>query len=107
VGLVAPLVATDAGYGEITAFRQGLDDRQIPYIVQVKSGTSAYPEHVTPHRPEWSGRGRPPTTRYRDKPASLKDLALAAGKRAAQPVTWREGSPGITTSPASRSPTPS
>jgi SRSO17 transposase len=93
-GLRPPLVAADAGYGEITAFRGGLDDRQIPYVLQIKSGTSAYPEHVTPERPEWSGRGRPPAARYRDKPVSLKDLALAAGKRAAQGVAWRQGSRG-------------
>jgi SRSO17 transposase len=93
-GLVPPLVGADAGYGEITAFRQGLDERQIPYVVQIKSGTSAYPEHVKPHKPEWSGRGRPPAARYRDQPASLKELALAAGKRAARGITWREGSRG-------------
>jgi SRSO17 transposase len=93
-GLVPPLICADAGYGEITAFRQGLDDRQIPYVVQVKSGTSAYAEHVRPEQPEWSGRGRPPVARYRDKPCSLKELALAAGKRAARGVTWREGSRG-------------
>jgi SRSO17 transposase len=93
-GLVPPLVCADAGYGEITAFRHGLDDRRIPYVVQVKSGTSAYAEHVRPEQPQWSGRGRPPAARYRDKPCSLKDLARAAGKRAARGVTWREGSRG-------------
>jgi SRSO17 transposase len=93
-GLVPPLVCADAGYGEITAFRQGLDERQIPYVVQLKSGTSAYPEQVKPHQPQWSGRGRPPAARYRDKPASLKQLALAAGKRAARGISWREGSRG-------------
>lgn len=93
-GLRCPLAVTDAGYGEITAFRQGLDDRRIPYVVQIKSGTSAYPEHVRPEQPEWSGRGRPPTARYREAPCSLKELALAAGKRAARGVTWREGSRG-------------
>jgi SRSO17 transposase len=45
-------------------------------------------------QPEWSGRGRPPAARYRDQPRSLKDLALAAGKRDARGVTWREGSRG-------------
>lgn len=93
-GLRPPLVSADAGYGEITAFRQGLDDREIAYVVQVKSGTSAYAEHVSAEQPQWSGRGRPPAARYRDKPSSLKDLALAAGKRAARAVTWREGSRG-------------
>jgi len=93
-GLRPPLVSADAGYGEITAFREGLDDREIAYVVQVKSGTSAYAERVTAEQPQWSGRGRPPAARYRDKPSSLKELALAAGKRAARAVTWREGSRG-------------
>jgi SRSO17 transposase len=93
-GLRPPLVATDAGYGESTAFRQGLDDRQIPYVCQVKSATSAYGEHVMPERPEWTGRGRPPAARYRAKPQSLKQLALAAGQHAAREVTWRQGSRG-------------
>jgi len=93
-GLECPLACADAGYGEITAFRQGLDDRQIAYVVQVKATTSAYPESVEPERPEWSGRGRPPAARYRQAPCSLKDLAVAAGKRAARGVTWREGSRG-------------
>ena len=93
-GLSPPLVAADAGYGEITAFRQGLDEREIPYVVQVKAGTSAYCEHIMPEQPTWSGRGRPAAARYREKPSSLKDLALGAGKRAARGVTWREGSRG-------------
>jgi hypothetical protein len=38
-----PVVYADAGYGEITAFGYGLDERAIDYIVQVKAGTSAYP----------------------------------------------------------------
>lgn len=93
-GLRPPLVATDAGYGEVTAFRQGLDDRQIPYICQVKSVTSAYREEIRPERPERTGRGRPPAARYRAKPQSLKQLALAAGQHAAREITWRQGSRG-------------
>jgi SRSO17 transposase len=93
-GLVPPLVGTDAGYGESTEFRQGLDERQIPYVVQVKHTTSAHPEHVTRQRPDYGGMGRPPTARYRAAPSSLKQLVLAAGKRAARGVTWREGSRG-------------
>ena len=63
-GLVAPLIAADAGYGEITAFRQGLDDREIPYVVQVKSTTSAYPSGPVASGPPtraWAAR-RPRAT---------------------------------------------
>jgi SRSO17 transposase len=93
-GLVPPLVGTDAGYGESTEFRRGLDDRQIPYMVQVKKTTSAYPEPTQRERSDYGGMGRPPTARYRTAPCSLKELVLAAGKRAAHGVTWREGSRG-------------
>jgi SRSO17 transposase len=93
-GLVPPLVGTDAGYGEITEFRQGLDDRRIAYVVQIKKTTSAYPGHMQRVQPSYAGIGRPPKARYRARPASMKDLVLAAGKRSAQGVTWREGSRG-------------
>ena len=97
-GLAPPLVCADAGYGEITAFRMGLEEREIPYVVQVKHGTSAYPESAAPETPAWSGRGRPPVARYRTKPCSLRDLVLAAGRDAAVEICWREGSRGPMTS---------
>jgi SRSO17 transposase len=93
-GVEPEVVATDAGYGDITAFRRGLTERGIDYVVQVKAGTSAYETAVAPARPAWSGRGRPPTARYRQAPSSLKALAREAGKRAATGITWREGSRG-------------
>ena len=97
-GLEPPTVCADAGYGEITAFRQGLDDRAIDYIVQVKAGTSAYALHVGPELRPWKGRGRPPVARYHAKPSSLRELALAAGADRAVEVTWRQGSRGPMTS---------
>jgi SRSO17 transposase len=93
-GLRAPVVCADAGYGEITAFRQGLEDREIDYIVQVKAATSAYALDVEPERPAWSGRGRPPLARYRQAPGSLREFVLAAGPGQAVAVTWRQGSRG-------------
>jgi SRSO17 transposase len=97
-GLAPPPVSTDGGYGEITEFRQGLEDRELDYVVQVKAATSAYGEDVRPVRPAYGGRGRPPAARYRDKPVSLRQLALAAGAERAVEVTWREGSRGAMTS---------
>jgi len=44
------VLVSDAGYGEAGEFRAGLDDRQIPYVVQVKADTSAYPEQVRPEQ---------------------------------------------------------
>jgi SRSO17 transposase len=93
-GLEPATLCADAGYGEITAFRQGLDDRGIDYIVQVKAGTSAYPLDVQPELRPWKGRGRPPVPRYHAAPSSLRDLALEAGADQAVEVTWRQGSRG-------------
>jgi SRSO17 transposase len=97
-GLVPAPVSTDAGYGEITEFRQGLEDRELDYVVQVKAATSAFAEDIRPVRPDYGGRGRPPAARYRDKPVSLRQLALDAGAERAVEVTWREGSRGAMTS---------
>jgi SRSO17 transposase len=94
LGLAPPLLCADAGYGESTAFRQGLSDRGIPYVVQVKQGTSAFGEDVEREQADYQGRGRPPVRRYHDKPSSLKDLVLAVGPDAAHQITWREGSRG-------------
>jgi SRSO17 transposase len=93
-GLEPPPILADAGFGDITEFREGLRGRALRYVLQVKGDTSAYPEAVAPERPAWSGSGRPPKARYRAKPQLLRTLALEAGKRAARTVSWREGSRG-------------
>jgi SRSO17 transposase len=90
-----PLLVADAGYGEVGCFRQGLDDRGIGYVVQVKADTSAYPEQVRPTTAPYAGRGRRPRPRYRERPCSLKRLALAAGPQAGAELIWRRGSKGL------------
>jgi SRSO17 transposase len=94
-GLRPPVLVADCGYGEVGSFRQGLDDRQLSYVVQVKADTSAYPEQVRPTTAPYAGRGRRPRPRYRDKPCSLKQLALAAGQQAGVELIWRRGSKGM------------
>jgi SRSO17 transposase len=51
-----PVVLADSGYGEVGAFRGGLDARQIPYVVEVRADTSAYPEQARPTVPPSTGR---------------------------------------------------
>jgi SRSO17 transposase len=97
-GLAPPVIGSDSGYGEITEFRQGLEDRQLNYVVQVRAGTSTFAEEVRPQRPDYRGVGRPPVARYRTKPSSVRDLALGAGAERAVEVGWREGSHGPMTS---------
>jgi SRSO17 transposase len=97
-GLEPPVVQADAGYGDITAFRVGLEARELEYVVQVKGTTSAHPADAVAVTPAYPGRGRPAKARYPDQPRSLRALVLAAGAHAARPVTWREGDRGPLTS---------
>src|SRR6266496_2348252 len=84
-----PVLLADSGYGEVGEFRGGLDARQIPYVVEVRSDTSAYPKHVRPTIAPHKGRGRRPQPRYHQAPSSLKELAMAAGQRSCVELVWR------------------
>jgi SRSO17 transposase len=97
-GLERRVVQADGGYGDITAFRVGLEQRELRYVVQVKGSTSAHPADATPVTPAYQGRGRPPRPRYPEAPSGLRDLVLAADAGAARPVSWREGDRGPLTS---------
>ncbi len=93
-GLERRVVQADGGYGDITTFRVGLEERELEYVVQVKGVTSARPGDAVPVAPGYQGRGRPPVPRYPDKPVSLKQLVLAAGREPVHTVGWREGDRG-------------
>jgi SRSO17 transposase len=97
-GLERRVVQADGGYGDITAFRVGLEQRELDYVVQVKGVTSAQPPEAVPVTPAYPGRGRPPVARYPDKPVSLRELVLAAGREEVHVVGWREGNRGPLTS---------
>jgi SRSO17 transposase len=95
-------VSADAGYGDITAFRLGLDERGLRYVVAVKPTTSAYPGDARPERPPYRGRGRPSNSRYPDDPSNLRALVLTAGRRATRTVTWRQGTRKTMGNPTAR-----
>jgi SRSO17 transposase len=90
-GLPKLPVAADSAYGDVTAFRLGLEERGLDYAVAVSPTLSAHPAEATPVAPPYSGRGRPPVLKYRDKPSTLGRLALAAGEAACRQATWRDG----------------
>jgi len=97
-GLERRVVQADGGYGDITAFRVGLEHRELDYVVQVKGATSAQPADAVPVTPAYQGRGRPPVARYPQAPMRLRDLVLAAGRDKVRAVGWREGDRGPLTS---------
>jgi SRSO17 transposase len=90
-----PVLLADSGYGEVGEFRGGLDARQIPYVVEVRADTSAYPEQVHPTAAPYAGKGRRPRPRYREAPSPLTELATSAGPRACVELIWRRGSKGL------------
>lgn len=93
----APVLA-DAGYGDATAFRDGLTQRRLSYVVGIKADTSVWPPGAEPLPPKrWSGRGRPATCLRRaadHHPVSAGALATALPGRAWRAVRWRDGTRG-------------
>jgi SRSO17 transposase len=91
-GHAPPVLAADAGYGQVAEFRDGLTERGIPYVVATTLTTTAYPAQATPTTVSYGGRGRPSVPRYRGPAPTVKALALAAGQATATLVRWRQGS---------------
>jgi SRSO17 transposase len=94
-GLQAPVLVSDAGYGEITEFRQALSERGFTYVLQVKGATSVLGVDARPEQAAWKGLGRPPAQRYPEPRTCPRELALAAREEALEEVSWREGSRGV------------
>jgi SRSO17 transposase len=55
-GLPKLPVISDSGYGDAAEFRQGLDERGLPYVVAVDP--TAHPAEATPQPVPYTGRGR-------------------------------------------------
>lgn len=98
-GLPQLPVVSDSGYGDATLFRLGLADRGLSYVVEVDPTATAHPADAAPVTGPYRGRGRPPRPAYPDKPGTLKDLAVAAGRGALRQVTWRRGTRTTTANP--------
>ncbi|MGW4240866.1 IS701 family transposase [Streptomyces sp. NPDC004749] len=91
-GIEVPLAIADAGYGDAAAFRLGLNARGMHYVVGISTTLSAQPGDAALVTAPYSGNGRPPVPKYPDPPRSVKELVIAAGRKAARPAQWREGS---------------
>ncbi len=87
-----PLVVADGGYGDTAAFRLGLEEREPSYAIGISTTTTARPEEARPHLPPYGGRGPRPQPGYPEPAQTVKKLVIEAGKQAAKPVRWREGS---------------
>jgi SRSO17 transposase len=97
----APVLA-DAGYGNITAFRDELSIRQIPYAVGIGGETTVWPPGMEPLLPKpQPGKGRPQSRLRRSidqKPVSVMELIKNSSENRGKKVSWREGTRGKMTS---------
>jgi SRSO17 transposase len=98
-GLPKLPVVSDSGYGDCTAFRLALAERGLCYVVEVDPTATAHPGDAVPTTAASTGRGRPPRPAYPDQPATLKTLAMAAGRGALRQVTWRRGTKATAANP--------
>src|SRR3954470_14478034 len=101
-GVPVGIVLGDAGYGDETAFRVGVAELDLRYLLGVRARTSVWPPGTGPLPPSpWSGRGRRPRRLRRDaenQPVTLRALASSLPARTWRHVTWREGSQGALSS---------
>ena len=88
----------DAGYGNDTAFRSGLTDLGLEYVVGVQGSMTVWAPGTQPLPARaWSGRGRRTKLLRRDsnvKPVKVSELAKSLARRAWKTVRWREGTKG-------------
>jgi len=88
------VVVADAGYGEVTEFRDALEARKLSYVVGVPPQVGVWTKPPKVRIPARRGRGAP-STRYDygdQKPNSVRDAALKA--KGGKKVRWRAGSKG-------------
>ena len=94
-GVPMGVVLADAGYGDETAFRDGITKLGMLYAVGIRPATTVWTPGTAPLPPKaWSGHGIRPTRLRREpgnEPVAVKTLALALPAKAWRTVTWREG----------------
>ena len=100
VGVPDATVLGDAGFGNMTEFREGLTKRGKLYALGIaaettvgKPGMLLLPPNLPPK--EWSGKGPRPSswrTTSEHRPIAVSALAAELPARASKTITWREGS---------------
>jgi SRSO17 transposase len=94
-GIAPSVVLADAGYGNSSAFRDGLSELGLAFVVGVSETATVWPQGMTPTVPARTGRGRPPKRLRRggdDAPVEqVAALAKSLPAGAWRTVAWREG----------------
>lgn len=94
-GLPKGVIVTDAAYGIITAFRQGLQERGYHYVVGISKEIGVWTEPPAASVPLARGRGgRRRRVKGLPPPAKVWEVAESLPPAAWFDITWREGSKG-------------
>lgn len=94
-GVRRHVVLGDAAFGEVTAFREALTARGLPYHLRVPSTLVVWPPGTTFTVPPRRGEtGRPRSVARPVRPTAPVTLADLGATLAHRRVTWREGSRG-------------
>jgi len=88
-------VGIDGGYGKEPAFLRGIDAHSCRFVADVHGDQTIYLQDPEPQVPEWSGRGRKPTSRQSQCISQRVDQWTAAQPAEAwQRLALREGEKG-------------
>lgn len=94
-GVRRHILLADAGYGDATEFRTGVEGRGLGYVVGVSGVSTIWRPGVIPAVPTESKVGRPSTRpAAKQAPVRLSDFALELKTNMFRSVSWREGSKG-------------
>jgi SRSO17 transposase len=94
-GVPIGIVLADAGYGNETAWREGLEGMELKYCVGVQSVTTVWTAGTGPVPPKNRNKIGRPATRWQrvagSAPLSVKRLAETLTTQRWRTVVWREG----------------
>jgi SRSO17 transposase len=94
-GVRRHVMLADAGYGDATEFRTGIEQRGLCYVVGVSGLPTIWRPGVKPAIPSAPKVGRPSTRpKAGQLPVSLSDFARELKEEDFRTVSWREGSKG-------------
>jgi SRSO17 transposase len=97
-GLRDRIVVADAGYGDATEFRDGLEARQLAYVVGISSTVGVWTRPPKAVVPPYGGRGQPPTRYAYGQQRPISAQAAVAKATGWKTLRWRHGTKGWLTS---------
>ncbi|MBI4468458.1 MAG: IS701 family transposase [Acidobacteria bacterium] len=93
-GLPDRIVIADAGYGDVTEFREELEARGLSYVVGVASSMGIWTKPPTTRKLNNTGVGRPPTAYKYGSQRPESTLEVAKRAKGWKDIRWREGTKG-------------